>query len=352
MKEWNYTFDPVKKDEWLAQIKRDLKDASIDSLQSQWWEGEFVQPFHHPDDVLEKVSLPDEYFTNPPLIMEWINASTNDGLRISGQVKSSLKYGAQCIVFENINSLSDLNLWLEDVHRDMVEISADVSSASNENFSPLLQSIPSTVGVRLYRNTDSTPQTLSHLLAEKKTDHTVQFIYRVPPGENWINEVVKMFNAIIRDFNQNESNENFFGDCRIMIEAESSFVKQLIQLRVIQLVWLNITSQFGKQGTIFKSPVEYHIHTRDTRNPDQFLITAATSALCASLTGVLAICIHHLDLDPIPGHYGRINRNIHHLLALETQIYKGVDPIQGSYSIDFYSAKWIQKILNRLSAIN
>ena len=75
MKEWRYTFDAVSKPEWLAQIKKDLKEASIDSLRTEWWEGEFIEPFPHNEDVAEKVILPEEYFTDPPVLMEWINTT-------------------------------------------------------------------------------------------------------------------------------------------------------------------------------------------------------------------------------------------------------------------------------------
>lgn len=357
MKEWKYSFDAVTKEEWLHRIKKDLKEASISSLQSQWWEDEIIDPFHHKEDVLEKVVLPDQYFTDPPLMMEWINTSVKDGKQIARQVNNSLQYGAQSIVFElKEPSVTGLENWLEGVHMNMVDISLNILSENEKNVSLVLQSLPSSVGLRVYRHKDSTHEILNYLLSRENIDASLQLVYRISSGKNWITDAVEMFLAIIRDFKHHSSGhikpDDFFGKCRIMIDAESSFLKQIIQMRVIQMVWLNITSQLTNQTSIFKSPIEYHIHDKETSNPDQYLISSSASSLAASLTGVKAICIHHLGLENIPDYYERINRNIQHLLSLESQMYKGQDPLSGSYTIDFYTKKWTWAIIDKLPAAN
>jgi hypothetical protein len=355
MKEWRYTFDAVSKAEWLAQIKKDLKETSFDSLQTQWWEGEFIEPFHHKEDILEKVKLPEHYFTDPPHIMEWINTSAKDGVQISAQINNALQYGAGSLIFENKRtSLPDWNLWLKGVYQDIVDISIDLSPANQENITSILKDIPNTVIVRLHRDSDSTPDTFNHLFLAKP-DQTPQLIYQMRSGKSLINDAVELFSNILRDFKllSELTNSNDYSRIyRIKIDAESSFVKQVIQLRVIQLVWLNITARFQTPPKKTMSPIEFHIHPIGNINPDQFLINAAAASVSASLTGVIAICVHHMSKENIPGYYERINRNIHHLLALECQIYKGQDPLSGSYTVDYYSAKWTREILDKLSAFH
>src|SRR5688500_14529370 len=117
MEEWKYSFDTVTKAEWVDQIKKDLKGTSLASLQSEWWPGKLIDPLHHKEDVSEKVVLPGDYFTNPPLIMEWINTSSKDDVAIKHQIMNALQFGAQSIVFEK-NSTSITSL-LKGVYTDM-----------------------------------------------------------------------------------------------------------------------------------------------------------------------------------------------------------------------------------------
>ena len=50
-----------------------------------------------------------------------------------------------------------------------------------------------------------------------------------------------------------------------------------------------------------------------------------------------------------PEFYERIHRNIHYLLQLESDMYKGVDPLAGAYAIDLYTRSWAQNIWDTIS---
>ena len=94
--------------------------------------------------------------------------------------------------------------------------------------------------------------------------------------------------------------------------------------------------------------LECHIYESTQESPEHFLIRASMSGLAASLAGSHTVCIHHSSREETPDLYKRANRNIHHLLQLESAMYKGVDPMSGAISIDYYTRSWTQKIWNAL----
>ncbi len=93
--------------------------------------------------------------------------------------------------------------------------------------------------------------------------------------------------------------------------------------------------------------LEGHIVPGDNESPDQFLIRATTAALGSVLAGAHAICIHP-HMRNVPPHYRRINRNIHHLLHMESGLPRQCDPLAGAYAIDHYTAEWSEQIWNKL----
>jgi hypothetical protein len=67
------------------------------------------------------------------------------------------------------------------------------------------------------------------------------------------------------------------------------------------------------------------------------------SSLAAFLTGITSLCIHHHEAEAIPGFFRRIDRNLHHLLHLESGLPAGRDPLSGAYTIDFYSGRGLSE---------
>lgn len=180
----------------------------------------------------------------------------------------------------------------------------------------------------------------------------MRFVYTISPCDQWLDVVANIFQLIHNDLKYYGSNsdrtESYLDKCIIRYEADQSYLKQIIQIRAIQLVWANFYATVTKNHEVFSSPIECHILNAGDHDPDKYLIKASSSSLAASLTGVQALCIHHAQGDAIPGYYDRINRNIHHLLSLESQMYQGVDPLSGAYSIDYYTRKWAEEIMKRI----
>ena len=73
------------------------------------------------------------------------------------------------------------------------------------------------------------------------------------------------------------------------------------------------------------------------------------AGLAASLAGTPSMCIHNLNGSNIEAFYARTNRNIHHLLNMESNMYQGIDPLAGAYTIDQYTMAWTKKIWEGLN---
>ncbi|HUR30211.1 MAG TPA: methylmalonyl-CoA mutase family protein [Saprospiraceae bacterium] len=352
MKEWNYAFDPVSKADWLKQAEKDLKGTSLESLESEWWPGEKLNPIHFAEDLQQHIiSLPDRFFIQPPSIMEWIDTSIFDGTTIQNNIKRALEYGAQTIVLnvsENINA--DYDVWLDGVFTEMIDIEINISSENSIPVSAIITSAPARPVIRLNRGNESSSDFLIDAIHDH--DHSFHFVYAIDSEGNWIKNTVDVFKKIQSDLSHWMANNrealDFFNACILMIVPDHIYFKQIIQTRALQLVWIQLLTRSGQHADKIDSIIECHILGHEMMDPDQYLIRTAASTLGASLTGVKSICIHHSDKNDLPNYYQRVNRNIHHLLSLESGIYKGVDPVSGSYSVDFYTKKWTEEILESL----
>jgi methylmalonyl-CoA mutase N-terminal domain/subunit len=86
---------------------------------------------------------------------------------------------------------------------------------------------------------------------------------------------------------------------------------------------------------------------KEGESPDAYLVRATSSAVAANVAGVSGLCIHHHE-QPAGDHYRRNNRNIHHLLHMESGLPKQADPMAGAYAIDHYTAAWATAIWEKL----
>lgn len=355
MDDWKYTFPPVSKNEWLQQIEKDLKGTSPDSLSAEWWHGEVVNPFHHKEDLPEPVVLPGDFFKQPPLFIEWIDASTHDKKEMHDQIMSALQWGAQSLIFAfQKNTLPDFKSLLEGVFSNLVDISLHLKADDLKDI--ISQEIPFDYILRIQRDAASSSGFLDPALAIQARKNPMRFVYDVSPGDQWFDGVANTFQLIQNDFHyygtKTNRSDSYLDNCIIRYEADQSYLKQIIQIRAIQLVWANFYATLTNNHVVYSSPVECHIRHTGDPDPDKYLIKASSSSLAASLTGIQALCIHHAKGDGIPGYYERINRNIHHLLSLESQMYQGMDPLSGAYSIDYYTRKWAEEIMKRIQFDN
>lgn len=360
MKEWQYTFEPVSKAEWIRQVEADLRQKPLESLQSDWWPDETLMPLIHPEDIGDEiVRLPDELFKEPPRLTEWIRTGTILPSVLNQKIIESLSQGTQAIILEEGPSGEIYHPdWFKDVFREMISISIQPGITSADEFNLKLLHEEANLKIRLERKEGALP--LSALIgrkaAAKSNINSLQLVYRFPSSGIWDLEVASTFNQLIKDLGHwtdlKLDVDAFFNQCLLHLEADTSYFKQIIQTRVLHLLWQNLKNihvtnpKSGGDGYM-----ECHIEPGELELPDRFLIRASMSGLAASVSGTHALCIHHWAVQGNQEFYQRINRNIHHLLSLESGMYKGTDPLAGAYAIDFHAMKWTRSIWDNLALV-
>lgn len=359
MKAWEYTFGPVSKEDWIRQIEKDLRQKPADSLQSEWWPGELLIPLVHREDVGdESVKLPDALFASPPQIGEWILTAGISAHSVNEKISSALQFGAQSIVLQTGDStgVAD-NAWFEGVYKDMISVSVqpDVNTASD--IDALLQIDIKDVVIRISRHKPQMPFEVIATKLKARNDAqsaSFRFIYRFGSSGNWFTEATGVLNGLLYDHSiwvaSGMPSGDFFNQCILALEADALYFRQIIQTRVLQLLWQNLMNFYHPDKPFFQGAcLESHIEQNENELPERFLIRASTSGLAASVSGTHSLFIHHSAKTDSPAFYERINRNVHHLLSLESGMYKGEDPLSGAYALDFHTIRWTQKIWDALS---
>ncbi len=303
MSDWKYTFDPISKAAWLKQIEADLHSKGLDSIQSEWWPGELMFPAHHLEDRQEPITLPDRFFDQPPQIMEWIDTSYEDAKTINKKILDALNYGIQSVVLHvDPAKKMPFRLWLDNVLSDMIELSISLEQESPEIIHAVREIIPQSSLIRLKRKNTSLS---SHIFLEAlqgsidETAGLFRFVYEIPSIGLWTAQTAEIFRLIVQDLtywiSQGFNQIDFLDNCILRFTPDTQYFKQLIQTRVLHLVWNNLWSHYTKSDIICSSSyLECHLDTDEPIDPDQYIISSSVSALAASLTGVHVICIHHL----------------------------------------------------------
>jgi hypothetical protein len=354
MQKWEYTFPPTSKEEWIQQVTRDLKGKSIDSLSGEWWPGEPIVPMHHASDSSPgQISLPDSLFTSPPRILESLLLDGQGVEQLNQSMLDALQFGAQDFLIQksNLEQVATEKL-LEGIHLDMINLIIINHPDAFQLFEHIYNINPKHCFLRFQRTETSTDLKTSlepYKINPGQYDQ-LQFEYRISSEGNWIEEVTKVFMHILEDqkqWQQIASSNTFFEKCKLKLEAGQDYFKQIVQNRVLHLLCLNLQAAHNVKE-VDNGYLGCHIMPMNGESVERYLIRASMSSLAAFLTGVNALCVHHYDSESIPGFFKRIDRNIHHLLHLESGLPSGNDPLAGAYTIDHYTKDWTERIWGKI----
>ena len=356
MKEWAYTFGTVSKEQWIRQIESDLKQKTIASLQSEWWPGEPLLPLLHPEDVIdEAIVLPASLFAQPPLIAEWISTSGQHASAINQGILDALRQDTRSLILYSSDDSAWFDPeWFNGVFRDLITVSYQMDEIKESTFRLLAESGTNDL-IRIDREASS--PSLGKLISPADQDlellNSVRFIYRIESSGVWDVNTAVVLSRMVEDLaawtKLGFQPGAFLEKCILSLKSDKAYFKHIIQTRVLHLLWHNLKAHINHASVeIPDHYLECHIDNSALESPDHFLIRASMSGLAASLAGSHAVCIHHSSGEETPDLYKRANRNIHHLLQLESAMYKGVDPMSGAISIDYYTRSWTQKICNGL----
>jgi hypothetical protein len=269
----------------------------------------------------------------------------------------ALQFGTQSFLITNsLQADLDDEEMLEGIFPDMIQWHFYAHLNTMRLFRSVFKRAPRNSFLRFPRQQDS-PDLKSTLLEEYKIHPTdisniqFEFEYDFSSTGNWIDSTIQVFHRLLADQKQWESigsTASFFEKCILKLDADVQYFKHVIQARVLHLLWLNITHG---PSSLVNSPahhLECHISPKAGEKPEYYLIRASLSSLAAAMTGTSSLCIHHLQDAGVPDFYKRIDRNIHHLLHLESGLPSGRDPLAGAYTLDYYVRNWTERIWNQL----
>ena len=338
--DWTYSFAETSKSDWFRQIEADLKNRSVDSLSSTWWEDEPIIPIVHPEDLpKEPVRLPDAFFSGPPKLIEWIECKDKTDAAINIQVLSALKQGAQSIIFSLPKNAQQFNAgWLEGVQTEIIEISIAYDQSKDQ-----IQNLPANTRIRINRNGSDTTNIV------QLNSSQFRLVYRIQGHGAWTNEVISVLTQLLKDLDHLETAglapAEALNKCILAFHPDSDYFKSVIQHRTLHIVWQNLLAHYqiadSNEG---KKCLETHVIQQPDEKPDHFLIKSAALSLAACLSGTSGLCIHPLTGNENQGMYSRIHRNVHHLLNYESGLYRGTDPLGGAYAIDLPTRRWVENI--------
>lgn len=355
MNDWQYTFDSVSRAEWIRQIETDLRQKPLSSLSASWWPGEELSPVIHPEDISgEPIRLPDFMFAQAPALLEWIDTHDLDARLLNTRILDALRYDTEILVLSApARPGKETEDWLSSVHREMIQIEAELDTRSIHDLESWHQSWP--VDIQLRLNRQEWNDNLYILLTDRESPHEsilqrCRFVYSFPNSGSWTDIASSVFERLSTDIQSwvasGRNASAFFNHCILILDADPFFFKHILQSRVLQLIQMNIMRHHGVEPDIKScSRLESHIWPALNEDPSRYLIRASMSALATALCGTGAMCIHHGDSMPdSPEFFRRIDRNIHHLLNLESEMYKGTDPLAGAYALELYTRKWAGSI--------
>jgi methylmalonyl-CoA mutase len=355
-------FPETSYEEWIQQLEKDLKGKPWSDLQWQLGEGIIVDPFYHPDNFSpQRPPLVDQRNTNTCEIGEYINESAPD--LANRAILDALEGGAEAIEIHLTQPLDskDLAILLQGVQLEFISIHF-VEAYAQKQALEVLQLLKHLV---LEQGFDPAKISGSIALDSAQHESSAKLI-------QWVNQELPLFKVCCingRGFHQGQANtaselaailqagSNLLdqlqeqelgaiaGQFQFSVAIGTSYFVEIAKLRALRILWHNVLQAYGIADKGFEISVHFAPLTADT-NPNTNLIRAATQAMSAVIGGANRLYVLPSDTaqsETSNPFSKRIARNVQHLLRLESQLDKVIDPAAGSYYIEKLTEELAQK---------
>jgi methylmalonyl-CoA mutase len=316
-------FNPVKKEEWLEKIKKDLRGKPFESLLSK-------TDYHSPTKpALNREDLTDEMKAFHPALLEIKPENT-------WKIRQVLMPASISLLDETLNTGAD-----------RVEIPMHAMNEKNK--------LSDCIEVQVKGNDTIEPK----VSVRYWTDPIGDFLSGYAPGLDVENTEPLNLNYRVRAYLLHEAGAHavyelasmlswayeymVFAKVRTELEIELAvgidFFPEVAKFRAARLLLHRLAEVANFQGSIVLSArtSSYYAGHRDTYTN---LLRNTTMGLAAVLGGADVIEIQP-HVKPATQMALRLARNIHHLLRDESFYDKVADPIGGSYSVEYLTAEII-----------
>jgi hypothetical protein len=322
---------------------------------SEWWPGEPIDPFLDASDEPGIVSLPDDWFVRTPLLVETIApVAGSPPADVNHRILQSLRHGAEVIRIHAASAaLGQATAWLDDVMTDMVAVEWAISDVPANDPTKFLDALPKGTtlllhGAHLLEKEPADVAALMELLAEAGIRPRI--LLHVPTESPSSPVQASVFGKLGQLVNRWDDlsgggHASWPEHITVVQAGDGFYYRQVILSRAIQLV---LRQLMGDQDG--PSPLEIDVVRMDNETPENFLIRAAASATGACLAGAGALAVRLDEAGDVAAHLRRAGLHLHHLLAMESQVMKGTDPLAGAYAIDHYTRTWAETLWAHVQA--
>ncbi len=358
-------FAPATKAQWLAQIEKELKGKSYESLFWQLGDGISVEPFYTREEM-DETPQPIDFPAYSPVwkIGEDIAINT-DTAAARKTLLEALEGGVNAprLIVQNENWTGAL----EDVHLEMIElhlagesgmIVADFKNyLDGQNLNPEKlkgafhfdpdSAAPEKAVAFFKKWKDELPHfqlfTINGTIFWKGNEHIADELFQI------LEKAVQLLDALT---DAGFPAEAIAPRIRFSIAIGVGYFAEMAKIRALKILWANVLEAYRVPDFSIFTEVHFAPAAYD-ENANTNMIRGTAMALCAAVAGADRITVLPSNaLTGAPDNFSRrIARNVQHILQLESHIGKVTDPAAGSYFIEKLTAAFVEKVWEKIQKL-
>lgn len=342
-------FEAVTREEWVADVKRYLKEKPLESLEWNIGSEIAVKPYPTAQQV-QPLNLPNTTTQNDWKIVDRV--VVEDIALANKTALKALNWGAESLQLEFLAmpTAKDLELLLKGIELSMVDLVfvGEILQKQAMEFLQLLKQV--TAGQSLKGAIElGAQQSLECILFIKDYIPNISIIViQLKEEGDLVQNIVSLLqqastclDALLAKGCEIDELSKYF---RLKIEVGDNYFVELSKIRAIKRLWLGLLEAYGAKEAAFPHIVVL-TKSAATDNQYQNMITATTQTMAAAIAGANSILVTPSTNWKEGDDFSlRIARNVQHLLKLESYLDRVVDPATGSYYIENISQQIAQKV--------
>lgn len=318
------TFDSVSYEEWIKKVKKELKLESLDGKSIDFGYGVKHNPFFEREPYGKSETNRIE--------QTWLIGESFDARIVKNEdILSSLQGGVQSIHIRNLDSSSELDKLLHNVLLDLVELHIENPTDPNvvlQNLQALFRNSQKPLGIT-FRSASSVHEVHPWIEIPKVIELNLD-------KETTLADSIR--EAIEYIENSNKSSWSQVVDSIVIktnVLAET--IKHTAFIESFRKLWWNVCNSFDES---FELPtIEQHVYPDESLDRDTNFIYTSVATVNAVISNCDRLILHPKDEDRNSAFVQRINRNMQHLLQMESFMQKSAFAYRGSYTIEEISNK-------------
>lgn len=344
---------------------QDLKGKPLQDLQWHLGEEVVIEPFYHAEDVKEK---------RPPILGQRQSNSWEIGEEIEVKIikeanrhaLNALEQGVTALRFVLHQSCTeaDLKNLLNDIQLDIISTHfCERFEKSDSQPVDVLKKFYDIVTKRLHdgaqiqgslnldsaleENLEQLQEVLAFAVAylpafKVLTVNTHRYYGGAAETSAELAQTIAKANSYLRQFSERGfSIQQLNQHLQFSVSIGTSYFVEIAKLRALRLLWANVLQAYGVTQ-VELPPIEVHFASQSqSENRYDNMIRATTQALSAVVGGANRLTVlpsNALQEEPTAFTY-RIARNVQHILQLESQLDRVIDPAAGSYFVEQLTEK-------------